>query len=314
MHILLRLILLLSALPVLAADSYLFTSFRGNGEDGVYLAVSDDGYQWSALNENRPWLKPGHPGMLMRDPCIRQGPDGRFHMVWTSSWGKTDGGLKIGYASSKDLIHWSEQKLIPVMTTESNAVNAWAPELFWNRAKSEWLIFWATSIPGRFASTDHEAEGPDRNHRIYSTGTRDFKTFTPSRLFFDPGFSVIDSTLLEAGGRFVMVFKDERLKPVKKNLRLAFADKADGPYGEIGDAFTRSWVEGPSALKIGPGYLVYFDAYRKPQHYGAMRTRDLKTWEDVTDKLSFPADHRHGTAIRISREQANDLRKVSTAR
>ena len=42
---------------------------------------------------------------------ICQAPDGTFHMVWTSSW--TD--RIIGYASSPDLIHWSEQRSIPVM-------------------------------------------------------------------------------------------------------------------------------------------------------------------------------------------------------
>lgn len=37
----------------------------------------------------------------MRDPSICQGPDGIYHLVWTSSW--TD--RIIGYASSRDLIH-----------------------------------------------------------------------------------------------------------------------------------------------------------------------------------------------------------------
>jgi hypothetical protein len=45
---------------------------------------------------------------LMRDPCILKGPDGYFHMVWTVSWND----LGIGYARSKDLVHWSEQQFI----------------------------------------------------------------------------------------------------------------------------------------------------------------------------------------------------------
>lgn len=297
--------------PVLAADSYLFTSFRGNGEDGVYLASSDDGYKWTALNGNKPWLKPGHPGMLMRDPCLRQGADGVFRMVWTSSWGGNGQPVTIGYASSKDLVNWSEQKLIPAMPGEPTARNAWAPELLWDAEQKQWLIFWATTIPGRFASTDHEAERPDLNHRIYATSTRDFETFTPARLFFDPGFDVIDSTINEVGRRYVMVFKDERAKPeARKNLRLAFADAAGGPYAEVSETFTRSWVEGPSMIEIGGEYFVYFDNYRKPRHYGAMKSRDLKNWEDVTEKLSFPADHRHGTVIAVPRDVVDRLRNV----
>ena len=58
--------------------------------------------------------------------------------------------------------------------------------------------------------------------------------------FFDPGFNVIDSTIMEQRGRYLMVFKDERVNPVKKNLRLAWADHAEGPYRVDGDAFTAS--------------------------------------------------------------------------
>jgi len=49
--------------------------------------------------------------------------------------------------------------------------------------------------------------------------------------------------------------------------------------------------------------VVYFDAYIK-KHYGALRTRDFKTWEDVTAKMSFPDEGtavrmRHGTVIAV---------------
>ena len=91
---------------------YLFSYFIGNGEDGLHLAWSRDGYRWEALNEGRSFLAPKvGESKLMRDPCLLRGPDGTFHMVWTTSWnGKT-----IGYASSSDLVHWSEQQAIPVM-------------------------------------------------------------------------------------------------------------------------------------------------------------------------------------------------------
>jgi hypothetical protein len=302
----------LLALPLLAAgldgaDPLLFTSFRGNGEDGVYFALSDDGLKWKPLNGNKPWLPPGPRGMLMRDPCIASGPDGTYHMVWTSSWGKTEGTLKIGYANSKDLIRWSDQKLIPVMPNEPTGLNAWAPEMLWDRRNRQWIIFWATTIPGRFAAPDQETERQDRNHRVWATTTKDFERFSPARLFFDPGFNTIDSTIVEHGGRYIMFFKDERLAPVKKNLRMAFSVKAEGPYTGITEPFTRDWVEGPSAIRMGKDWIVYFDAYRKPQHYEAMRSRDLKTWEDITSQLSFPAGHRHGTVIRIPRSLANRL-------
>jgi hypothetical protein len=71
-----RLIFLLLLATGAPAETYLFTSFRGNGETGVYLAMSRDGRKWTPVNGNKPWIKPEQPGMLMRDPFLARGPDG----------------------------------------------------------------------------------------------------------------------------------------------------------------------------------------------------------------------------------------------
>lgn len=95
--------------------AYLFTYFTGNGEDGLHLAYSLDGYNFTALKNGQSFLEPVVGiSKLMRDPCLIQTPDGTFHMVWTAGW--TEHG--IGYASSKDLVNWSEQKYIRVMEKE----------------------------------------------------------------------------------------------------------------------------------------------------------------------------------------------------
>jgi hypothetical protein len=86
--------------PPIPDKCYLFTSFRGNGEDGLHLAWSADGLKWFALNNDKPALRPEvGKEKLMRDPCLLQGPDGTFHLVWTDSWFSRT----IGYANSKDL-------------------------------------------------------------------------------------------------------------------------------------------------------------------------------------------------------------------
>lgn len=56
-------------------DVYIFSYFKGNGEDGLHLAASNDGLKWVALNGNKSFLTPvvGND-KLMRDPCIIQGP------------------------------------------------------------------------------------------------------------------------------------------------------------------------------------------------------------------------------------------------
>ena len=281
--------------PELPPTVYLFSSFRGNG-DGLHLAWSTDGLKWTALAGDRVLLQPMVGGKLMRDPCILQGPDGVFRMVWTSGWYERG----IGYASSKDLIHWSEQKAVPVMEHEPAARNCWAPELIYDPAEKQYVIFWATTIPGRFPETDALGDN-GLNHRMYCTTTRDFQAFTPARLFFDPGFSVIDATILPAGGRYYLVFKDETLKPVKKHLRVAVGNSAEGPFKDLSEPFTPSWVEGPTVLITGDQYVVYYDMYTA-KTYGAMRSGDLKKWEDVSAQVSLPKGTRHGTAFTVSRE------------
>ncbi len=292
-----------------AKDYYLFTSFRGNGEDGLHLALSTDGYHWQALAGDKSFLKPEVGGFkIMRDPCVAKGPDGTFHLVWTSAW-TTEKEKVIGYASSKDLLHWSGQKGIPVMQNEPDTANVWAPEIFYDRENKTWLVFWASTIWKRFPETD--ATGDDGyNHRFYYCTTTDFQTFSPSVFFYDPGFDSIDATLLKAGNKYYLIFKDERKQPLEKVLRYAVGPHPDGPFGKPSEPFTTNWVEGPSAIKIGREYLVYFDHYAAPGYYGAVRSKDLVHWDDCSKEMSFPPGHRHGTVIKIESKIAKELLKA----
>ena len=83
------------------------------------------------------------PNSMMRDPSMTQGPDGTFHLVWTISWNGEQG---FGYASSKDLIHWSEQREIKVMK-DSLTNNVWAPEVFYDDEKEQFIVVWSSAIP-----------------------------------------------------------------------------------------------------------------------------------------------------------------------
>ena len=279
-------------------EAYLFTYFKGNGEDGLHLAYSVDGLIWNTLKGGKSLLKPlvGR-NKLMRDPQIVAGPDGLFHMVWTSSWNDP----VIGYATSRDLINWSAQRSFTPMTLEPTALNVWAPELFYDAEKRQYLLFWSSTIPGRFPATDRSGDN-GRNHRIYVTTTRDFHTFTPTRLLYDQGFSVIDATLIKDGRRYVMFFKDETRWPTaQKNLHYAIGNSAAGSYGPPSPPITGSyWAEGPTAIKIGERWIVYFDKYRD-HRYGAVASADWKQWEDISVQLQFPEGARHGTVLRVPR-------------
>ena len=284
---------------VMTKENYLFSSFRGNGEDGLHLAYSHDGLKWIALNNDKSFLKPEVGTKLMRDPCLCQGPDGTFHMVWTSGW--RDKG--IGIAHSKDLIRWSEQKWLGVMEHEPTAVNCWAPEIFYDNQSKKYIIYWSTTIPERFPETENSGDGGNNrklNHRIYYVTTEDFETYSKTKLLYDDGFNVIDATIVKDGDRYVMFVKDETRQPVaKKNIRIAFSDKLEGPYSHASNPISPDWVEGPTVMKIADTWYLYYDGYTRHRYEG-VKSKDLKDWESITDKLVFPKDTRHGTVFKVT--------------
>lgn len=300
--------LYLAALAAGAAQeppAYLFTSFRGNGEDGLHLALSRDGFAWAALNGDRSFLKSDVGVGLMRDPCLARGPDGVFHLVWTTGWDVRKG-AEFGYAASSNLVDWTPPRGVPVLQDQPGVQNVWAPEIFHDPKAGQWVVFWSTTIAGRFPETLGTGDGKN-NHRFYACTTRDFRMFSPARLLHDPGFNCIDATLIDDSGRLRLVFKDERKNPVKKNLRWAAAETPLGPFGPASEPFTGDWVEGPSAIRIGGWTYVYFDHYTAPHYYGAVRTRDWKTWEDVSARMQFPKGMRHGTVLAIPADLAQRL-------
>ncbi|WP_243770717.1 MULTISPECIES: glycoside hydrolase family 43 protein [Mucilaginibacter] len=277
---------------------YLFTSFHEPANEGLRFLYSNDAYHWNAIDHI--FIKPEvGDAKIMRDPSIVQGPDGVYHLVWTTGW-KNDKG--IGYANSKDLVHWSAEQHIEVMANEPTAVNAWAPELFYDEENKYFIIVWASTVPFRFPKGQ---EDENNNHRLYYTTTKDFKTFSPSKLFLDPGFSVIDAEIVKrAKNDYALVMKDNT-RP-NRNILVAFSNNPLGPYSNYTPRFTEPFSEGPSMTKAGDNWLVYYDSYRL-KRYGAMRTANFKTFTDLADSVSVPIGHKHGTIFKVTKKQLAQL-------
>jgi hypothetical protein len=295
--------LLIATLSFLLAscskNAYLYSTFREPATDGLRLAYSYDGYHWTDLN--KIFLKPEVDSNVMRDPSIVQGPDGTYHLVFTSAW---RGSRSFGYASSKDLVHWSQQKSIPVMAHEPTTVNVWAPELFYDDEADQFIIIWASTVPSRFPKGQ---EDENNNHRMYYTTTKDFQTFSETKLFLDPGFSVIDCVIVKRGkGDYVLVLKDNT-RP-NRNIKVAFASNPLGPYSAASEAFTPNFTEGPTVEKVGKDWIIFYDQYRD-RIIGAMKTRDFKSFTDITKEVSLPKDHKHGTVFEIRKKKLNRLIK-----
>lgn len=281
-------------------DIYLFTSFHEPASEGLRFLYSSDGYHWKDVGAN--FLKPQVGSQqVMRDPSIAKAPDGIYHLVWTSSW-KGDKGF--GYASSKDLRHWSPQKIINVMAHEPETVNVWAPEIFYDQRGRQFIIIWASTIPYRFPKGTEEE---NNNHRMYYTVTKDFVKFSRAKLFLDPGFSVIDAVILRRKSNdYVLVLKDNTR--ANRNLKVALSNGLSGPYTGISAPFSGKLTEGPTVVKVGQDWLVYYDAYGE-KRYAAYRTRDFKSFTDISAEIDIPAGHKHGTIFKSSGRILKGLQK-----
>ncbi len=318
-----HLLLLLLPLAVLSLEAqtaelpsnspWLFAGFKHDSKDGVYYAISVAGYHWKVANGGHPVVPPAESGELMRDPFIQRAPDGSFRMVWTWAWYKP---LVIGYSESTDLVHWGPHRQLPVMANEPEATNVWAPAMYYEPDQKRWLIFWASTIPGRFAgdgsgdSTAITGSKTQLNHRIFFTTTSNFKSFAPAKVFFNPGYSVIDATILpplKAGQNFTMIFKDERKTPLKKYLLTASGPSFEGPWTNISQPISEPWSEGAAIIRVADGFLAYYDHYSQGQHYGALFSADLVHWTDALSRIDFPAGMRHGSFVQISRAEYDRL-------
>lgn len=273
---------------------WLFAYFIEPAKQGIYLAISRDGLHYTPLNDGQPWVKPAEQNELMRDVYITRGPDKLFHMVWTWGWHVPT----LGYANSPDLQHWSAQKQIPIMQDYPDTNNVWAPEIYYDAAKGKWLVLWSS------ASKTTKGE-----HRIWSSFTADFNTFTKPQIYFDPGYAVIDQTIFHAEGEpYRFIFKQQSTDPLTYWERVATGPTLEGPWNNFSDPINENWSEGPSAIKLGDRYVIFYDHYRGDHiRYEAVASRDWQHWEDITAETDLPAHCKHGSFLHISDAEAKAL-------
>lgn len=188
------------ASPAAAADAdaaYVMTYFResldGTGNsNNVHLAVSLDGRQWQALNDNRPILDPTAGTGGIRDPFIHRLQDGTWVLLATD----LEVGVPFGQANpnlhvwtSPDLVTWSGDRLLSVNSANPGSYT-WAPAVHWDPARQQYGITYSASPAG----------GPEGV--IMVSYTTDFTTATPAVRFFDNGGrgGVIDSDVVTGVG------------------------------------------------------------------------------------------------------------------
>ena len=211
---------------------------------------------------------------------------------------------------------------------EENALNCWAPEIYYDSISKKYVIIWSTTIPGRFKETDNSGDSidihtPSRleekteliltyNHRLYYVTTKDFRDFSKTKLFFDQGFNVIDGSINKSAEDYILFLKDETRYPPQKNIRITSSKSLFNSFEPVSDPITGDyWAEGPSSIKIGDYWHVYFDKYMTTgNRMGAVKSKDLKNWTDISDEINFPENALHGSIFKVSQDILNSLLKL----
>ncbi|MFE0865727.1 family 43 glycosylhydrolase [Streptomyces rochei] len=307
---------------------YLFAYFTGEGTaDGEQiryaLSRGNDALRWRELNGGEPVLTSTTGERGLRDPFVIRSPDGdRFFMIATDlrmyrnssgSWDEVQrhGSKSIMVWESTDLVHWTDQRLVEV--APDNAGNTWAPEAYWDDELDAYVVFWASKL---YADDDPGHTGSTYNRMLYAT-TEDFRSFSEPKVWNDPGYSVIDSTVVEHEGTYYRYTKDER-DPSSGSpcSKFVTAEKStsltDTSFDFVSDCIGRGAMErgeGPTVFKSNTEekWYLFVDEYGG-RGYLPFETTDLASgeWTPSTD-YQLPASPRHGTVIPVTQAEYDRL-------
>ncbi|MDP9794389.1 hypothetical protein J2S43_002901 [Catenuloplanes nepalensis] len=306
---------------------YLFSYFTGEGTaDGeqVHFALSrgDDPLHWDELNGGAPVLTSTLGEKGLRDPFIIRSPEGdKFYQIATDLriYGNGDwdaaqrhGSRSIMVWESVDLVHWTDQRLVQV--SPETAGNTWAPEAYYDTTLGAYVVFWASKL---YAPGDPQHTGDSYNRMMFAT-TRDFHTFSEPRVWKDPGYSVIDSTVIKDGDTYYRFTKDER-NPGSSNpcSKFIIAERSatllDTEWDFIAECI------GSGALARGEGPLVFKSNTERKWYlfvdefggrgYVPFETTDLASgvWT-VSPDYALPSRPRHGTVLPVTAAEHAALR------
>ncbi|WP_158103458.1 glycoside hydrolase family 43 protein, partial [Crossiella equi] len=315
-------------LPAMAPyEGYLFGYFTGEGTatgEQVYLAASrgNDPLRWDELNRRNPVLTSSLGDKGVRDPFLIRSPAGdKFYLIATDlrihgngNWDQAQrhGSKHIEVWESTDLVHWSAQRHVRVSTDAAG--NTWAPEAYYDPGIGAYVVFWASKI---YAANDPQHTGNTHNRMLYAT-TRDFRTFSQPQVWHDPGYSVIDSTVIEDGGTYYRFTKDERNNSSSSPCsKFILAEKSRQlratAYGFVADCIGKGVVsqgEGPTVFRSNTErkWYLFIDEFGG-RGYLPFETTDLASgrWSLSTGH-ALPRSPRHGTVLPVTKAELDRVR------
>lgn len=318
----------------MALHGYLYTYFKnikyGQDDQRVYFAISEDGFHFHEINNNKPMIVSDKGTKALRDPHIFKNEIDDYYYILstdldvnTNRWKefKTKGSKSIFVSKSKDLINW-DNELIKVCDDSIGCV--WAPKVCFDDSEKEYVVYFSG---GEIKTGDM---------KVYYVRTKDFKSFSEPKILIDkylntkkkkyaysilpfsPKFIThIDSTTIQIDDEYYRFTKNEACKIIQeehsKNICDNFEIITNCVAGEIG-------VEGPGVYKIIDQniYVLMMDGYIKPNkgvgYFPLIATKDgIKRgiFKRLSkEEYSYPPKSRHGSIIAIGEEDFNRLKNL----
>lgn len=303
--------LFFSAVPVGKSESftaYLFTYFTGNGagEEEIRFAVSMDGFNYFALNNNQPVLSSARIASSggVRDPHLLRSADGKmFYMVATdmlvakNGWGPN---YAMVLMKSPDLINWTTSVVnISKKFTEFASVNrVWAPQTIYDPVSKKYMVYLSMRLEG----------GYDKIYYAYVNDDFTDLATTPKQLFNSPtSKSCIDADIVFHDGTYHLFFKTEG---DGNGIKKATSSKINEGY-VLYDKYldqTDDAVEGSAVFRLNNSddWILMYDVYMKGS-YQFTKSKDLVNFSVIDNEVTMDFHPRHGTVIPITSKEYKAL-------
>ena len=293
-------------------SAYLFTYFTGNapGEEAIRFAVSTDGYNYRALNDNEPVLdsKKISTSGGVRDPHILRGEDGKtFYMVATDLYVPQQGWSNFAMIlmKSADLIHW-ESSVVNIPETfpdEFGDVHrVWAPQTIYDEVAGKYMVYFSMK----------QGDNPDVIYYAYANKNFTGLEAAPKQLYFPPADSntkaCIDADIIPFNGKFYLFHKAEDGDP---GIKLAISGKLTEGYHQMSDKRVDCQtkpVEGSGIFKLNHSdeYILMYDMYTSGR-YQFTRSTDLQHFSVIDEEVSMNFHPRHGTVMPVTAKELKRL-------
>lgn len=293
-------------------SAYLFTYFTGNGpgEEQIRFAISEDGFNYRALNGNKPIVdsKDISTSGGVRDPHILRSADGKtFYMVVTDLYVPKMGwsNFAMTLMKSADLINW-ESTVINIPDTYPDTFGkvhrVWAPQTIYDAQADKYMVYFSMK------------EGNSHDIIYYAYANKDFTGFEsePKQLYYPPADSntraCIDGDIIFKDGKYHLFYKAEDGDP---GIKLAISDKLTKGYKLHSNKrmdCSRHAVEGSGIFKLNNSdtWILMYDLYTKGR-YQFTQSTDLLNFEVIDNDISMNFHPRHGTVMPITSDELNRL-------